>query len=304
MSPWHSCSAKMTSARSFRIPHGIRTSTRGVPWASSAEARRIRAPVLAASAAARCGAGYVRLVTTSGATACAHAHLLSIPVSACDQGIWGTLCATSAIQAAQGLAKSDVILVGPGMGTSDDSERFLEALSQDRPMVFDADALTLIARNHGLLDMPARHPRILTPHEGEAARLLGRKIANRNEDALQIARDYEATVVLKGPETLPSTPPCAVCRPSCPTPLGDLRAVVEGGPELAKAGTGDVLGGMVASFLAQGLDALDAATLAVFVHGHAGRAAACELSVHAVMSEDIICKIGSVLLDLEAEDNS
>lgn len=60
------------------------------------------APVLAASAAARCGAGYVRLVTTSGATACAHAHLLSIPVSACDQGIWGTLCATSAIQAGAG----------------------------------------------------------------------------------------------------------------------------------------------------------------------------------------------------------
>ena len=150
------------------------------------------APVLAASAAARCGAGYVRLVTTSGATACAHAHLLSIPVSACDQGIWGTLCATSAIQAAQGLAKSDVILVGPGMGTSDDSERFLEALSQDRPMVFDADALTLIARNHGLLDMPARHPRILTPHEGEAARLLGRKIANRNE-APSLPRPGRAT---------------------------------------------------------------------------------------------------------------
>ena len=140
--------------------------------------------------------------------------------------------------------------------------------------------------------MPARHPRILTPHEGEAARLLGRKIANRNEDALQIARDYEATVVLKGPETLVATP------------LGELRAVAEGGPELAKAGTGDVLGGMVASFLAQGLDALDAATLAVSVHGRAGRVAACELSVHAVMPEDIICKIGSVLLDLEAEDNS
>lgn len=122
--------------------------------------------------------------------------------------------------------------------------------------------------------------------------MLGRKIANRNEDALQLARDYEATVVLKGPETLVATP------------LGELRAVVEGGPELAKAGTGDVLGGMVASFLAQGLDALDAATLAVSVHGRAGRAAARELSVHAVMPEDIICKIGSVLLDLEAEDNS
>ena len=156
-------------------------------------------------------------------------------------------------------------------------------------MVFDADALNLIARNHALLEMPACHPRILTPHEGEAARLLGRKVANRNEDAVTLARAYDATVVLKGPETLIATP------------VGELRAVAEGGPELAKAGMGDVLGGMIAAFLAQGLDAFDAATLAVFVHGRAGRLAARELSVHAVMPEDIICKIGPVLLGLEAE---
>lgn len=247
------------------------------------------APILAASAAVRCGAGYVRLVTTRDAAACAHAHLVSIPVSACDQGLEGTLCVTSLIQAQEDLAKSQVILVGPGMGATDDAERFLAAFPQDRPMVFDADALNLIARHHGLLEMPAHYPRILTPHEGEAARLLGRKVLNRNEDAIALARAYDATVVLKGPETLIAAP------------TGELRAVAEGGPELAKAGTGDVLAGMIAAFFAQGLDAFDAATLAVFVHGRAGRSAARELSVHAVMPEDIICRIGPVLLGLEAE---
>ena len=247
------------------------------------------APILASNAAARCGAGYVRLVTTRDAAACAHAHLISIPVSACDQGLEGTLCATSLFQAQEDLAKSQIILIGPGMGATDDAERFLASFPQDRPMVFDADALNLIARNHALLEMPARHPRILTPHEGEAARLLGRKVTNRNEDAITLARTYDAIIVLKGPETLIATP------------AGELRAVAEGGPELAKAGTGDVLGGMIAAFLAQGLDAFDAATLAVFVHGRAGRLAARELSVHAVMPEDIICRIGPVLLGLEAE---
>ncbi len=289
--------ALMLSERDIRalVPYPARDAnkyTRGTVGVVGGSAPYSGAPILAARAAACCGAGYVRLATTRDAAACAHAHLVSIPVSACEQGIEGTLCATSLIQAREDLAKSQVILIGPGMGATDDAERFMASLEQDRPRVFDADALNLIARNRALLEMPARHPRILTPHEGEAARLLGRKVANRNEDALLLARDYEATVVLKGPETL-------IARPA-----GELRVVAEGGPELAKAGTGDVLGGMIAAFLAQGLDAFDAATLAVFVHGRAGRAAARELSVHAVMPEDIICKIGPVLLGLEAEDVS
>lgn len=250
------------------------------------------APILAAQAASRCGAGYVRLVTPHDCVPVAHAHLLSIPVTGCESGLEGTFCDPSAPQAVEALGKSDVLLVGPGMGTSDDVVRFLRALGQDRPMVFDADALNVIARNCDLLACPAAHPRILTPHEGEAARLLGRAVVNRNEDAVELARAYDATVVLKGPETLVATP------------AGGLRCIAQGGPELAKAGTGDVLGGMVAAFWCQGLDAFDAATLAVYVHGRAGSRVARELSVHALMPEDIISEIGPVLLELEAKDVS
>lgn len=250
------------------------------------------APIMAAEAASRCGAGYVRLVTTRDAAATARTHLLSIPVSACEQGLYGTLCEPSLSQVREDIAKSRVLLVGPGMGVNDDTRRFMQGLSQDRPMVLDADALNLIAQDPALLAKGAQAPRILTPHEGEAARLLGRKVEDRREDALTLAQRFEATVVLKGPRTLVAAP------------SGALREVSEGGPELAKAGTGDVLGGMIAGFLSQGLDAFDAASLGVFVHGRAGKLAARELSVQAVMPEDIINSIGSALIELQAEDIS
>lgn len=250
------------------------------------------APILAAKAAARCGAGYVRLVTAQGCESAARAHLLSIPVSACASDGEGALCEASLGQAHAALAKSDVILIGPGMGTSAGAVGFLTGFAQNRPMVFDADALNIIATHHELLATPAQHPRIITPHEGEAARLLGRAVSDRNHDALELSRTFDCVTVLKGPQTLVATP------------AGELRMVAQGGPELAKAGTGDVLGGMIAAFLAQGLDAFDAATLGVYVHGSAGKRAARELSVYAVMPEDIISEIGPTLLDLNAKDNS
>lgn len=250
------------------------------------------APIMAAQAAAQCGAGYVRLVTTRDAAVSARSHLLSIPVSACEQGTLGTLCEPSLEQAREDLSKSQVILMGPGMGANSDTLRFMRGLAQDRPMVFDADALNLIAQSPDLLELPARHPRILTPHEGEAARLLGRAVENRHEDALLLAQTFEAVVVLKGPGTLIAAP------------SGELREVREGGPELAKAGTGDVLGGMIAGFLCQGLDAFDAASLGVFVHACVGQVTSREISVQAVMPEDIINNIGPVLLGLQAEDIS
>ena len=247
---------------------------------------------MAAQAAARCGAGYVRLVTSDDAAACARTHLLSIPVTAIGQNGVGGLGEACVSQAREALAKSDVLLLGPGMGDNRGTEGFMRSLGFDRPVVLDADALNVIARFPDVLPVPATHPRILTPHEGEAARLLGRPVRDRRDDALQIAREYDAVVVLKGPQTLVASP------------LGELRLIDEGGPELAKAGTGDVLGGMIAAFWCQGLDAFDAATLAVFVHGRTGARVARELSRYAVTPEDIISGIGPTLLSMEASSNS
>lgn len=255
------------------------------------------APVLASMAAARSGAGYVRLVAPGDAAQSARAHLVSVPVSACVQNDEGCFCARSFEQARNALKKSGALLVGPGMGTSHDAASFLEALLscpdyQDRPLVCDADALNIIAAQPGICADSHRAEFVLTPHEGEAARLLGRPVTDRYEDACELANVYNATVVLKGPETL------------IVAVDGRARVMNAGGPELAKAGTGDVLAGIVAALLAQGLDALDAASLGTQIHANAGKLALGKLGIHAVMPEDIISYIGPAFLNMEANQDS
>ena len=98
---------------------------------------------------------------------------------------------------------------------------------------------------------------------------------------------YKSTVVMKGPDTL------------VVSPQGKAGVMTEGGPELAKAGTGDVLGGIIAALLAQGCNAFEASALGAFIHARAGKLAARELGVHACMPEDIIVKIGPAFMSME-----
>ena len=244
-------------------------------------------------ASARSGAGYTRLVTTKSAAECARNHLLSIPVSACIEGPAGALCPGSIPQVKDALCKSVVLLIGPGMGMSNAAIAFLDTILADpefaqRPIVLDADALNILAEHPEKLAVFHNPFRILTPHEGEAARLLGRPLIDRNADVCTIASMFKSTVLLKGPDTLIATP------------NGDISVMSEGGPELAKAGSGDVLGGIIAALMSQGLTAADSALLGAYVHARAGKMAARKMSVHAVMPEDIINKIGPALLSMEA----
>ena len=251
------------------------------------------APIMAARAASRCGAGYVRIVAPAGAAQVARHHLLSIPVSACTASGAGTLSADSVAQVQVAIAKSNVLVIGPGMGVCDASYRFLYGLLElldecddSRPIVFDADALTIISQHPELLTMRTHDTNVLTPHEGEAARLLGRRVTDRLEDARALAHEFRSTVILKGPETL-------IVHPD-----GRARLNTCAGPELAKAGTGDVLAGMVGSLMAQRLDVFDACSLGVFLHGYTAQMTADELSVNACMPEDIIETIGSAIMRL------
>ncbi len=251
------------------------------------------APVLSALASARSGAGYTRLVTVESAASCARAHLLSVPVTACVESPSGTFCDESLDQVRKSLSKSKTILVGPGMGTSQEASSFLGALLaapelSGSSIVLDADALNLIAQSRDLLLTSPISARVLTPHEGEASRLLQRPLEDRCEDACIIANMFMSTVLLKGSDTIIATP------------QNEVYLIDEGGPELAKAGSGDVLGGMIAAFLSQGLTSCEAALLGAFIHARAGKLSARKLSVHAVMPEDIINEIGPALLDMEA----
>ncbi|HXI58452.1 MAG TPA: NAD(P)H-hydrate dehydratase, partial [Polyangia bacterium] len=134
------------------------------------------------------------------------------------------------------------------------------------PMVVDADALNLLGADHRAVLRSAPAPRVLTPHPGEAARLLGTTTAEVQSARLAAARtlasDTQSVVVLKGARTLVAQPD------------GTVFVNPAANPALATAGSGDVLTGVITAFLTQGLVAVDAATAGVFVHGAAGDEAA------------------------------
>ncbi|RJG06035.1 NAD(P)H-hydrate dehydratase [Noviherbaspirillum cavernae] len=159
---------------------------------------------------------------------------------------------------------SGTFVAGPGLGISSTARNILErALNAQVPLVLDADALNLIAADTKLQTLAARHasPLILTPHPLEAARLLGVSSATIQDDRLaaarQLARLFNATIVLKGSGTVIATP-------------GDNAVInTTGNPALATAGTGDVLAGMCGALLAQGWPEREAAVGAAWLHGHA-----------------------------------
>lgn len=161
-------------------------------------------------------------------------------------------------------ASLDVLAIGPGLGQSTRAHTLLKvALLMSCPLVLDADALNLLAGDPELARQTASriHPTVITPHPGEAARLLdvsGAAIqANRIEAARRLSQSYHAEVALKGAGTVIAHPD------------GHYAINTTGGPWLAQAGSGDRLTGMVAALLGQGMAAGDALEAAVWLHGRA-----------------------------------
>lgn len=209
---------------------------------------------LCAEAALRCGAGLV-----SAATRAAHADALRMRrPEAMARAV------ASAAELLRLLERADVVAVGPGLGTQEwGRELLVAALDADKPCVIDADALNLLAR------APRDLPRaVLTPHPGEAARLLGGTAADVQRDrfsaAEALAEKYGCAIVLKGAGSLVAAP-------------GQTTHVVgAGNPGMASGGMGDVLTGAIAALLAQGFSAFDAALCGALLHAAAGDEAARE----------------------------
>lgn len=207
---------------------------------------------LAAEAALRCGAGKVSIAAAPGSCA---AIAGSCPEAMCYP-------ADEARALEPLLERATAVAVGPGLGTGDWSRGLLEAvLTSDRPTLVDADGLNLLSQQPD-----RREDRVLTPHPGEAARLLGLSAADVQADRpaalAELVRRYGGTIVLKGAGSLVSSregPPWL-----CPS----------GNPGMAAPGMGDVLTGVVGAFLAQGLTQEQAAAIGVEVHARAGDAAA------------------------------
>jgi NAD(P)H-hydrate epimerase len=160
------------------------------------------------------------------------------------------------------------------------------------PLVLDADAINVLADDPGrLVGREERHV-IITPHPGEMARLIGSRIeevqANRIEVAADFATMHHVYVVLKGHRTIIATPE------------GHLFINPTGNPGMATGGTGDVLTGMIAAWLAQLLDAEAACRLAVFLHGAAGDLAEAAEGQVSMTATDLIARLGTALTQLTA----
>jgi NAD(P)H-hydrate epimerase len=218
------------------------------------------AAALAARGASRGGAGLVTIACPAGLNdilevKCTEAMTAPVADTA-DRAL-----AAAAEDAVIALAvERDVVAMGPGVGRSHETRALMRALAKrlDVPLVIDADGIVALADEPGAL-RSREAPTVLTPHPGEAARVLGCKAADVNRDRVGAARSLAertgAVVLLKGAATIAASAE------------GKIVVNPTGGPALAAGGTGDVLLGLVAAYLAQGVAPLDAAALAAFVHG-------------------------------------
>jgi NAD(P)H-hydrate epimerase len=185
--------------------------------------------------------------------------------------------------------RHDVIACGPGLGRAAGVAEFVRTLLARAtvPLVLDADALTVLADQPGLLMGSEERDVIITPHPGEMARLVASSIEDVQGNRIQVATDFATThhvyVVLKGHRTVIATP------------QGKVYLNPTGNPGMATGGTGDVLTGMIAAWLAQLLDAEAACRLAVFLHGAAGDLAEAAHGQVAMTATDVLGKLGEAL---------
>jgi hydroxyethylthiazole kinase-like uncharacterized protein yjeF len=247
------------------------------------------AALLAGMGALRSGAGLVTIATPATClpiVASMAPEVMTEPLAESEGGV-----AEAAIERLLQL-QQDVVACGPGLGRTRDAAAFVRALV-DRatgPIVLDADALTLLAEEPGRLVGRDDRDVIITPHPGEMARLAGVSTDEVQANRLDIAADFATThrvyVVLKGHRTVIATP------------TGRIFINPTGNPGMATAGTGDVLTGMVAAWLAQLLDAESACRIAVFLHGAAGDLAESAHGQVAMTATDLLARLGDALTAL------
>lgn len=234
---------------------------------------------LAGMAALRGGAGLVRVAVPEVCLATVAAFepsFMTLPLPCDRKGriAWG---AREAIYRAA--APATVVACGPGLGRSLGLDRLVAELYRGlaKPAVFDADALNALASQPQTLVQPGA-PRVLTPHPGEFARLVGRARLPSEEQqplALECAARWRVVLVLKSHRTLVTDGHRAWTNPT-------------GNPGMATGGSGDVLTGLIAALLAQRLEAFDAARLGVYLHGLAGDLAAAHLGQEAMIARDLL----------------
>ena len=193
------------------------------------------------------------------------------------------------------LTWADSVCIGSGLGMSRLSEKILKTVIEyvKVPCLIDADGLNLLAENNNYLNQMAERRFVITPHMKEMSRLTGTPVEELKVDRIQILKDfisrYRITCVLKDSRTLIASEE------------NGIRMNLTGNSAMAKAGSGDVLAGVISGWMVQGKEAEDAAELGTYIHGLSGDLAKFEKGVYSVMARDLIEYISKALMKLEEE---
>ncbi len=249
------------------------------------------AAIMAAQAAMRAGAGLVTLGIPASQNAVVASHLICAMTKPLPETEAKTISFAALEVILSQVEKSDVIALGPGLSRHEETQRLVIDLVSKlrRPTVVDADGLNALV---GHLDIfGGQNEFILTPHPGEMARLMGTDVADvqrrRTDLAAELARVTGTIVVLKGYGTV----------------VTDGRRVYvnqTGNAGMATGGAGDVLTGAIAGLRGQGMPALEAATLGVYVHGLAGDLARDRLGETAIIATDLLEELPEAFRRVEA----
>jgi hydroxyethylthiazole kinase-like uncharacterized protein yjeF len=265
----------------------------GVVLVVAGSRRMTGAPILVARGAYRAGAGLVTVAVPEGILPIVQSGLVEATFLPLPQGPEGSIAEGAWDAVVERLDGFDAVAVGPGLSTDGATPAFVRRLVAESPVpvVVDADALNAFAGRSG--DLAAREAdAVITPHAGEFGRLFGMPSSEVLEDRVGFARkaagETRSVVLLKGPRTLVASP------------AGDVRINPTGSPALATGGTGDVLTGAVAAFLARSLSPVDAASAAAYVHGLAGELAGREAGEGATAADVALALPEAILVTREA----
>ncbi len=259
-------------------------------WAGSPG--KTGAALLAAEAALAMGSGLVTVACDGGLLPVLMQRFTEIMCEALPAAGTPAAVLDALLAACEGRS---VLALGPGLPMDDGTAKVVHELVRKCPipLVIDASALTLLARKPEILKK-ARVPVVVTPHPGEFSRLTGLDTAEISRDRVRLARDFAArhgvVVALKGARTVVAAPD------------GSVAINPTGNPGMATAGAGDVLTGLLASLVGQGLPSMEAACVAAFLHGRAGDLAVQERGEPLLRAGDLITALPAALASLKDAD--
>jgi len=240
------------------------------------------AATLSATASARSGSGLVTVGCPETINAILEIKLteaMTLPLP--DAGRKGCLAKRGLGQIKKKIEESDAVVIGPGIGRHFETRELVHRLvaNLDKPVIIDADGLNAFEKDRKAL-LESHAPMVLTPHPGEFRRLIDSPLPDNLNEKYDLVREYakkyDAVIVFKGSPTV------------IINPEGKLFLNPTGNDGMASGGSGDVLTGIIGSFLGQGMDPFDAAICAVFIHGLAGDLAAEEFGRRSLIAGDLI----------------